>query len=71
MTTLLSIGYPQTMVQSVTYALPARAVYVFGGGTVEISNDGSNWTAIGTTNPVAAAFIHNTGSDALVCLKAS
>lgn len=68
---LLTIGVIHTLVQNVIYTLPTRAVYVFSSGILELSNDASTWTAIGTTNPVAAVYIRNTAADAPISLKAA
>lgn len=68
---LLLIGMIHTLVQNVVYTLPTRAVYYFSTGTLEISNDGTNWTAIGTTNPLAARYIRNTAASAPIMLKAA
>jgi len=39
MTTLLSIGYPQAIVQDQVYALPTRNCYIFSDVALQISND--------------------------------
>lgn len=67
---LLTLGVPHTLVVGEVYALPYRAVYWNAtGGTVEISNDGTTWIAIGTVQPIVAQLIRSTGTDAVVTVK--
>ncbi len=77
-TTLLSLGYMQTMLQNVVYALPSRRVLIYAEGTPTLlqSADGSNFTAVTintTTNnqaELAGAFVKVTSTDCDVLLKA-
>lgn len=74
--TLLSIGYPQTMVQNTSYALPAKGCILSFQGTgasVEFSNDETNWTT-GAASPqnlqVGYSFARSTGANAIARLVA-
>lgn len=71
--TLISIGYPQTLTQSVVYACPAKACYVVSNAALEFSLDGTNFTAVvaatttGTTS--AFPFVRCTTGNAIVSFK--
>jgi len=68
---LLTIGEQHTLVVGQVYALPTRAVYIHAqGGTLELSNDGTTWTALAAINPIAAGLIRTTVADSIVFLKA-
>lgn len=74
MTTLLSVGYPQAMVQNQVYALPAVKVNVFATLACEIANDSAfavkGTVAATTPTDVAAAFIRcTTGTTGIITLK--
>lgn len=67
---LLTLGVPHTLVVGEVYALPYRAVYWNAtGGTLETSNDGTTWTAIGVVQPVVAQLIRTTGTNSVITLK--
>lgn len=69
-TEALSIGPRHTLTQNQVYALPGRAVYIFSQGTAPtVSNDGSTFTAVPSTNVLAAQFIRSTGTDTIVSFK--
>lgn len=72
----LSIGYPQEILNVVTYALPARAVHLFApvGDNIQFSNDNSVWLSSGLigvpfTGTVSAAFLRSNGSNQTVIIK--
>jgi hypothetical protein len=74
MTQLLSIGYPQAMVQNQVYALPSRKVTVFATLACEVANDDAfavkATVAAATPTDVAATFIRcTTGTTGLISLK--
>lgn len=71
---LLSPGRTYTLVQNQAYALPAKAVTIFGQGTgFEISNDASTWQAVtlGTNKELitAAPFIRSTAVGSTVSVR--
>lgn len=70
---LLTIGPVVTMVQNLTYALPANKVLARVAGTIETSQDNSTWAAVITlTNnqaELAAVFVRSTASGTLLTLK--
>jgi hypothetical protein len=62
-TTLLSIGTTVTLVQNLAYALPARVTFLTASAAVEVSLDGTVWSALaGATTGVATGsnFIRST-----------
>lgn len=72
---LLTIGPPHTLVQNLTYALPARSVDVFVlGSGMEVSNDNSTWQAITLDSnkefQAFAQFIRSTAVGSIITLKA-
>jgi hypothetical protein len=72
-TTLISIGYPQTLVQSVVYALPSKLHYIHSTLAVEISPDGTTWDALTNADTVGAyssgSFIRCTTGAPVVSIK--
>lgn len=74
-TQLLSPGQPVSLLPTVSYALPNRAVYVQSSAAVEVSLDNSTFVALaGTTTGsvlTAASFIRavSTTQPATVSLK--
>ena len=78
MTTLLSVGYPQTMTQNQVFALPATRCLLFTE-TVAATIVQSNDVAMGTTAPVtlpatgmaevSGGFIKCTSGNIVVTLK--
>lgn len=67
----LELGVVATLQTGVQYALPSFAVYIYAqaGGTLEVSNDGATWAALGATNPVAAKFIRSTVNPTIVLIQ--
>lgn len=63
-TTQLTIGPVHTLLQNVSYALPPRKCLLYADtGTITVSSDGTNFTAVTLTNQqaeLAAAFIKST-----------
>lgn len=73
-TQLLSVGYPQALVQNQVYALPNKKVTIATTADVNVSND----IAFGTSNSIAAtngsqisafAFLKTAATNAIVTLK--
>lgn len=70
-TTLISAGYPQTLLSGVTYALPTIPCEWFaqGAGTIQISNDGTTWAAPAANALLNGAFVRSNAGDAILNLK--
>ena len=70
----IPIGMPVVMTQNVVYALPATQVMVQASAAVDVSSDGTTWSALTGANTVgantAAAFIRCTTTNPTVTLKA-
>lgn len=72
-TTLLSIGYVQTLTQNVAFALPARQVRVMTSLAVDVSLDGAAWANLANATTGAdctAAFIRCTAGNGLFIARA-
>lgn len=69
----VSIGYPQTLSQGVTYALPSRVVFIKSNQILQTSLDGTNWNiqfnSISTGFQTSDSFLRCTFSNAVVELK--
>lgn len=50
----LLIGPANTVVQTTSYALPARAVRVLALAAIDISVDGNTWNALTNANTIGA-----------------
>lgn len=68
-TQLISIGPPVTLVQNATYALPAQLCVITSSGPVDVSMDGTTWTAFTSGGPSGAAFIRSTAANTIVTCK--
>lgn len=74
-TELLMVATPKLLTQNIIYAMPARAtmVTVTGAGTVQVSNDGTNFiTMTPDTNgnfQTSAMFIRSAGTLSVVTAK--
>jgi len=75
---LLMIGIPYTLVADIVYAMPTRIVLVHvqqAGGTIEISNDNSTWSAVTLDTSEqfenAGGFIRALTTNAVVVLRAA
>lgn len=55
-TTMLTTGPVHAITQNVVYALPGRTVRVFAAAAVEVSLDGSTFTALTGSNTVSGAL---------------
>jgi hypothetical protein len=72
----LTIGPVHSILQNVVYALPARNVRVLAGAAVEVSLDGTNFTALTgsaltTGVETSAAFVRCTTGNTSIILKAT
>lgn len=70
-TQTIPVGRSFTMVEDVEYALPSGnwAWTTSGSGTFEYSDDKSTWTAVGTTNPLAATWVRSHSDDLSVRIE--
>lgn len=72
MPSAISVGPAFTMLQNVTYALPAKRVLARVSAAIETSLDGSTWNAVTLTNnqaELAAIFVRGTTANTLITLK--
>lgn len=70
---LLSIGYPQTLIQNQVYATPTRAANVYCNENLQFCND-TAFTTSSTLNAnspirVSAIFVRCTAVNAIVMFK--
>lgn len=70
----LALGMPWTLIQGVAYALPSRVCLVQSSAALEVSADGTTWSALTGANTVGAqsgaAFIRSPVGNATVTCKA-
>jgi hypothetical protein len=73
-TELISIGPPTAMLQNVTYALPARLVHITSSVAIDVSSNGTAWSALTGANTTgvltSGSFIRCTTGSASVTCKA-
>jgi len=68
-TQLLPVGPATTLVQNVTYALPAQLCLVTTSSACETSLDGSTWVAHTSGNMTGAVFLRSAGVGTIVTCK--